>query len=319
MISIIVPVYKAENFLERCVRSILAQSNPDWELLLIDDGSPDRSGAICDIFAKGDKRITVIHKENGGVSTARNLGLDNSKGEWICFIDADDYISNNYCEAIIGRNEDIVIVERSIFIDNGTLRFAETNTSLESYNNEQYKSIICHHLTDNRFKAPWGKFIKREVADKHRFKIGQKIGEDTKYMYDVLATANTISIRNGYTYFWYQNSEGDFLKYMIDVDTAIDNVKSILESYKKIGVESIACERLLITYFFSLIDKRKYGVTKKWFTNDTIQYFEKRLKIENCLPSSYTNWITIPIVAYILYLLFLGILVLRNKVLKLLR
>ena len=80
-ISIIVPVYKAEKYLNRCVDSILAQTFTDWELLLIDDGSPDRSGEICDEYAKKDSRIRVIHKENGGVSSARQRGLDESIGE----------------------------------------------------------------------------------------------------------------------------------------------------------------------------------------------------------------------------------------------
>lgn len=97
-ISIIVPVYKAELFLPRCIDSILTQTFTDFELLLIDDGSPDNSGSICDEYALKDKRIRVFHKENGGVSSARNLGLDNAKGEWITFIDADDWISNTFIE-----------------------------------------------------------------------------------------------------------------------------------------------------------------------------------------------------------------------------
>lgn len=91
-VSIIVPVYKAEKYLNRCIDSILAQTFTDWELLLIDDGSTDRSGDICDEYAKKDTRIRVFHKENGGVSSARNLGLDSAQGEWVTFIDADDYI-----------------------------------------------------------------------------------------------------------------------------------------------------------------------------------------------------------------------------------
>lgn len=91
-ISVIVPVYNVEQYLPRCIESILAQTFTDFELLLIDDGSPDNSGRICDEYAERDSRIRVFHKKNGGVSSARNVGLDNAQGEWIYFSDADDVI-----------------------------------------------------------------------------------------------------------------------------------------------------------------------------------------------------------------------------------
>lgn len=97
-ISIIVPVYNVEQYLPQCIDSILDQTFSDFELLLIDDGSPDKSGEICDEYAKKDNRIRVFHKENGGVSSARNLGLDNAESEWVTFVDADDWISKKYIE-----------------------------------------------------------------------------------------------------------------------------------------------------------------------------------------------------------------------------
>ena len=94
-VSIIVPVYKAEKYLQRCVDSILAQTFTDFELLLVDDGPPDSSGIISDRYAATDPRVHVFHKPNGGVSSARNLGIDNARGEWLMFVDADDTISKN--------------------------------------------------------------------------------------------------------------------------------------------------------------------------------------------------------------------------------
>ena len=96
MISIIVPVYKTEDYIEECIRSILQQTYKEFELILVDDGSPDRSGQICDKYAKNDSRIKVIHKENQGVSAARNNGLDLASGEYVCFIDSDDYVDKDY-------------------------------------------------------------------------------------------------------------------------------------------------------------------------------------------------------------------------------
>ena len=101
MVSVIVPVYKVEKVLSYCIDSILKQDFSDFELILIDDGSPDRSGLICDQYAKKDSRIKVIHKDNGGVSRARNSGIDIAEGKYICFIDSDDYIDKNYLSFLI--------------------------------------------------------------------------------------------------------------------------------------------------------------------------------------------------------------------------
>lgn len=113
MISVIVPVYNTEKYLDKCIQSILAQTYTDFELLLIDDGSTDSSGAICDKYAEQDSRVRVFHKENGGVSSARNLGLDNVNGEWIAFVDSDDWVEENWLGAlmeIIDKDNDIDIV-----------------------------------------------------------------------------------------------------------------------------------------------------------------------------------------------------------------
>ena len=99
-VSIIVPVYNVEKYLQRCIESILTQTETDLELLLIDDGSKDKSGLICDEYAQKDERVNVIHKENGGVSSARNLGIEKANGEWMCFIDADDYVRLDFLSNI---------------------------------------------------------------------------------------------------------------------------------------------------------------------------------------------------------------------------
>ena len=99
-ISIVVPVYNVERYLPRCIESILRQTYTNFELILVDDGTPDRSGIICDRYAERDSRIRVIHKENGGVSTARNTGIDAAKGEWITFVDSDDWVSDEYLKTL---------------------------------------------------------------------------------------------------------------------------------------------------------------------------------------------------------------------------
>ena len=98
LISVVVPVYNVERYLHRCVDSILAQTLSDIELILVDDGSPDGSGAICDEYVEKDRRVRVIHKPNGGVSSARNAGIEAAQGKWLCFVDSDDYIDKTYLE-----------------------------------------------------------------------------------------------------------------------------------------------------------------------------------------------------------------------------
>lgn len=114
-ISVIVPIYKAEKYLRRCVDSILSQTFTDFEVLLIDDGSPDKSGVICDEYASKDSRVRVFHKDNGGVSSARNLGLDNAQGEYTIHVDPDDWVEPNMLEDLYAKakeeDADIVICD----------------------------------------------------------------------------------------------------------------------------------------------------------------------------------------------------------------
>lgn len=129
-ISVIVPVYNTEKYLHRCVDSILAQTFTDFELLLIDDGSTDSSGAICDEYAQKDSRVRVFHKKNGGVSSARNLGLDNAKGEWISFVDSDDWIELSMLDEVYKKVcescSDIVFVDININFPNNKNQYYES-------------------------------------------------------------------------------------------------------------------------------------------------------------------------------------------------
>ena len=100
LITVVIPVYKVEDYLEKCVKSVLNQTYKNLQIILVDDGSPDNSGKICDELSKIDDRIFVIHKENGGLSDARNFGILNAKGEFICFIDSDDYVDTDYIESM---------------------------------------------------------------------------------------------------------------------------------------------------------------------------------------------------------------------------
>ena len=198
-ISVIVPVYKAEAYLHRCVDSLLAQIFQDYEILLIDDGSPDRSGEICDEYAKKDKRVRVFHKENGGVSSARNLGLDYAKGEWICFVDSDDWVSHDFLS--IDKSSSVVdVIEKSyrVIQDDSTqgksYRFADKVLS-----NQQ---DIFYYYVNKRNNALWNKLISSRLISKNRFDENITIGEDFLFFLSLIAKVKKYLLSSVGEYFY---------------------------------------------------------------------------------------------------------------------
>ena len=176
-ISVIVPVYNTEQYLSRCIDSILAQSFTDFELLLIDDGSKDNSGKICDEYAAKDFRVRVFHKENGGVSSARNWGLEKSQGEWIIFIDSDDWISGSMLldmyEKAISEKSDLAYCDLKMIFNGHT----------EVLHIAKYDSIKVNML-NNFIKSTFGTVVgmlaKRRLYESNqvRFPVGVKFCED---------------------------------------------------------------------------------------------------------------------------------------------
>lgn len=169
-ISVIVPVYKAEKYLRRCVDSILAQTFKDFELLLIDDGSPDNSGLICDEYAKADSRVRVIHKENGGVSSARQTGLDNAKGEYIIHADPDDWVEPDMLQELYEKahesNADMVICD-----------FYENSRNEQRYIKQQPsrkdRSTVLHELLQQLHGSCWNKLVRRACFMKNDISFPQ--------------------------------------------------------------------------------------------------------------------------------------------------
>ncbi len=172
-ISIIIPIYNVEQYLSKCIDSVLAQTHTNFELLLINDGSTDNSGKICDEYAARDSRIRVFHTENGGVSSARNLGLDNATGEWVSFVDSDDYVQSNFLELLHSRaveaNADIVICNFYLEKEGAkTLR----RQVIESNNSD----IYLREIFDNKcMGAMWNKLIKHELYIKYNIHFPQEI------------------------------------------------------------------------------------------------------------------------------------------------
>lgn len=165
MISIIVPVYKVERWLERCVRSILAQTFQDFELLLIDDGSPDRCGDLCELWAKKDVRIRCFHKSNGGLSDARNFGMERAAGQFITFIDSDDYVAPSYLEYLFGlldAHPEAGYSECSLSVDrNGVLTERDAGGRVMVLSSRD--AVEKMFYDDQLFTSACGKLFRREL------------------------------------------------------------------------------------------------------------------------------------------------------------
>ena len=211
LISVIVPIYKVEKYLRKCVDSVLNQTYQDLEIILVDDGSPDNCGEICDEYAKKDNRIKVIHKVNGGLSDARNAGIDIAQGNFISFIDSDDFVSNTFIEKLYNscmkNNTDISQCEYLKFQDNIKQNGADKiinedivcgpNDMLFSMYGKQHVNAI----------VVWNKLYRKHLFDNIRFPKG-KINEDEFTTYKLFYNANNgISTINEKLYFYRQNDE----------------------------------------------------------------------------------------------------------------
>lgn len=215
LISIIIPVYKAESCLHRCIDSLLAQTFINFEILLINDGSPDCSGEICDQYAARDHRIRVFHKKNGGVSSARNKGIEEASGKWICFIDADDYVRRDYLETFAPQTAqmDSLIVQRGYNlerIDNETSDFR--GVPVEKYSDElSSKDVFLYSEIYHTLNSPCFKLFDRQIINNNdcRFDVRYNIGEDHLFVLTYLQHCRNMKMVDacGYCYVKENNSE----------------------------------------------------------------------------------------------------------------
>ena len=181
MISIIVPVYNSEKYLDRCIQSILGQTHKDLELLLVDDGSTDSSGSICDRYAMEDARVRVFHKANGGASTARNLGLDEAQGDWIAFVDSDDWIDAEMYEEMLSA-----ALRHSVDAVYCDMVMEDTDASKRLYYDNRYSDhqlmYDCLAPINVVYLSMCNKLMSRKVFDKHHIRavVGANMWEDVE-------------------------------------------------------------------------------------------------------------------------------------------
>lgn len=207
LISIIVPVYNVEPYLNRCINSILNQTFNNFELVLVNDGSTDKSGIICDSFKIIDDRIIVIHKTNGGLSSARNVGIEIAKGDFIGFVDSDDWLHPKYIETLYNN---LVEFEAEISICNFLKVSTETIPNNPKNHVSQFSNIEAlnqlHGKLNTQFVISVAKLYKRELFNKIRFKIG-KLHEDEFVIHHLLNNANKIVYTSSELYYYFQRND----------------------------------------------------------------------------------------------------------------
>jgi len=195
LISIIIPVYNVENYLIKCLESIINQTYKDIEIILVDDGATDSSGEICDLYKAKDKRISVFHKKNGGLSDARNFGLDRCTGEYITFLDSDDYVDESYIEKmyvnLLETESDISICNFEKVYDDDFKSKEEKSVSRTLYLKYEALERLFDREVCAQFVVAWGKLYKKELFKTIRFPLG-KIHEDEFTTYKVLHGAKKI-------------------------------------------------------------------------------------------------------------------------------
>ncbi len=258
LISVIVPVYNVEKYLDRCIESIAEQTYQNLEIILVDDGSPDNSGKICDEWAENDDRIIVIHKENGGVSSARNRGLDIAKGEYIMFCDSDDWVEPNWCECLYNG-----IHQAGIELAVCGFSKATMDGTIVSQNSPT-KSIInlCDFpvLIGNYLNGPVNKiYISKNIRlNQIKFPEGLSLGEDARFVLDYLKYCNSnskISLQDTASYCYRNNTNSlthhfysDFWDKELELIKLTESLARFLKSdFDKYDSKFKSCDFYLIT------------------------------------------------------------------------
>lgn len=246
-ISIIVPVYKVEKYLHECLNSILKQSFSDYELILVDDGSPDNCPQICDNYARIDGRVKVIHKQNDGVMSAINDALKLVKGEFICFIDSDDFIEGDYLQTFIDALQDdmdLVCMNCNRYFPNGkTEKYIINSLGEGTYVKDE--NFLCNFLNDKGdiikliANTRWAKLIRSDIVKKAVAYCSTEVyvGEDYQLMVGILLNCNKLIVLDEYKYFYRVNSNSIMNSYKPDL---WDNTNILFDTIERIpGVHEV--------------------------------------------------------------------------------
>ena len=285
LISIIVPVYKVEKYLCKCVDSILSQTYKNIEVILVDDGSPDLCGKICDSYLKKDNRVKVIHKSNGGLSSARNAGIEIAKGEYIGFVDADDYIDSRMYEilhsAITKESADMAVCELVMVDEFG--KYIEEKKELHNdiiTGNEKYNIMFLKW----HFIVAWNKLYSRHIFDNLKYEVG-KIHEDEFIIHKILGKCKRIVTVQDELYYYVQRNDSIMGQGREAISIKSCNyIEALYDRYyflKKRNVDTDECVNIMSFYYAKVLTSIEIS------TDDEERYINKvKLMVKEVLRDS---------------------------------
>ena len=299
-ISIIVPIYKVEKYINRCVDSILNQKFKDFELILVDDGSPDNCGKICDEYAKNDSRVVSVHKKNGGLSDARNYGINIAKGEYVGFVDSDDYIADDMYETlynnIIKYDADVSVCGLYNCYNNNQYPEYDKNELLILNNKEALKMV----LEGQKFSVPaCNKLYKKELFNNIKYPVG-RLSEDAFVTPKLLASTNRTVVDTTAKYYYVHRKDSitcsKFKKKDFDVvDAYKGNLEFVKEKYPEFTKQAefryiwshmYVLDKMIADDEFSNIDEYKTVVSflrKNIFKILSMPWFTSKRKLASII------------------------------------
>lgn len=314
MISVIVPVYNVEPYLRQCIDSILAQTYRDFELILVDDGSPDNCGAICDEYARRDSRIRVIHQENGGLSAARNAGIDIATGEYISFVDSDDVILDTYLEMLLNvaltQQADISVCGMMTFADGTTPNLVSCqDVSVDAMSGRD--ACMSIYRMDGRVPVmAWGKLYRTGLFEGIRYPAG-RIHEDDATTPQVLYNADRVAITTAQLYLYRQRagsimdrsfsakrfdsvlSFDDCINYLLeknDIELAkvARNAKDVMQA-KMIVCAHQAGKKNEIPPEYNISELKALRIIRRWTSDNTYTWYLSLNHPKLVKPHSYVK------------------------------
>lgn len=282
LISVIIPVYNVEKYLERCLRSVINQTYKNLEIILVDDGSTDNSGNICDVYKENDNRIKVIHKTNGGLSSARNAGLDIAGGDYIGFVDSDDWIELNMYEYLYSLLQDYPSAQLSqcdsIIVKNENKKWRQPKEIIQLWNRNTMLNYFFRLSGEKSNTSVWNKLIRKSILKD--FSFVYTICEDVEASYEFYKRATNMVVSNQILYHYYMCNQGITrgrfklrdLDYLDVMDRIVEKTKKDFPQY--IEHAEFYRKRANYTLFLKMVLR---GFDKK---NYELNHIYKRLKYE---------------------------------------
>lgn len=284
LITIIIPIYQVEKYLRKCLDSVLSQTYKNLEIILVDDGSPDKCPQICDDYANKDKRIKVIHKKNGGMSDARNVAMKIATGKYIGFIDSDDYIKSDMYEVLYEdlkkTNSDVSICNYKKVFENQKSNDDENNKEIFEYDTEEALRLLIENEFGN---YAWNKLYRKDILNNIQFPEGKKM-EDLAVMYKIFEKAKKVVYTNKVEYYYIQRK--DSILGNIDLKLTEDLCYFVTERYNYMNekypkLHDVLCkDRIKFTFIYHknicLLNKKNIYDQKKYLQE--YDFFKKNFK-----------------------------------------